>query len=182
MGFPYAFIICFMCFSLVFLLRHEMKEINLLTDKSFCLHILDPLTDPHHLLKLVVNLAASPWNVSRYSAEVLDVPSWQFLILLASTYYGAVALALASFVAPYLMALAMIFAFAFVISVSAIRSAVRDRLGIAGSFVCDLFVGVCLSAAFAMQIEAEVKEEGEEKGDEEEEEEEEEDEDEEKTV
>ena len=158
MGFPYAFIICFMCFSLVFLLRHETKEINLLTDRRFRLHILDPLTRPllKSVFKLLVNLVASPWNISRYSSTILDVPSWQLLLLLASTYYGAAALALASIVAPYLMALALIFYFMFAVSVATIRIAVRDRLEIAGSASCDFFVGVCLPIAFAMQIEAEV--------------------------
>ena len=159
MGFPYAFIICFMCFSLYFLLRHEKNEINLMTDRRFRLHILDPVTrlKPKSLVNFVFNFIAAPWTIASAGAQLLDIAFWQLLLLLGVTWGGAVGLALASIVAPDVMALSLIFYVTFAVSVATIRYAIRGVCGVAGGVMCDGFVGFCLFPAFAMQIQAEVR-------------------------
>ena len=162
MGFPYAFIICFMCFSLYFLLLHEKKEINLLTDREFLLPLLDPLTrlELNIIVKLVFHFFAAPWTIARAGAVILAVRFWPLLLLLASTYGVAVVLALASLVAPDVMALAIISFFCFAVSAATIRCGVRGVRGIAGNVICDAFAAFCLFAALAMQLEDETMEEG----------------------
>ena len=161
MGFPYAFIICFMCFALYFLLLHEMKEINLLTDRRFQIPLLDPLTrfELNIIVKLLFNLVAAPWTIARAAAAILAVRFWPLLLLLASTYGVAVALALASLAAPDVMALAIISFFCFAVSAATIRCGVRGVRGIAGNVICDAFAAFCLFPALAMQLEKEAMEE-----------------------
>ena len=84
---------------------------------------------------------------------------WPLLVLLASTYGVAVVLALASLVAPDVMALAIISFFCFAVSAATIRCGVRGVRGIAGNVICDAFAAFCLFAALAMQLEDESMEE-----------------------